>query len=146
MRLSELYRGEPDEKLLELAADPSSLTDPARQALMDEMLRRGLNLPPEDTSQADEMELVDLVAVRTFEVLGEAVIAKSVLASAGIESILLDEYDQPMDDEMLDLTWFPSRVRASIRLQVNRGDAEAAAEVLGQAAFDQSAASGQEPE
>lgn len=131
MRLLEVYRDMTDEELLELGADPASLTDPALQALKDEMLRRGLSIPPEVRPQTNEMELVDLVTVRAFDVLGEAVVAKGVLASAGIKSVLLDEFDQLMDDGMVDLTWFPSRVGSTFRLQVERRDSEAAAGILG---------------
>lgn len=131
MRLSEVYRDMTDEELLELGADPASLTDPALQALNDEMSRRGLSVPPEVKPETDEMELPDLVTVRAFDVLGEAVIAKGVLASAGIKSVLLDEFDQLMDDGMVDLTWFPSHVGGTFRLQVDRRDAEAAAGILG---------------
>jgi hypothetical protein len=60
-RLAQVYAGMADGELEELAEDPASLTEPARQALKDEMSRRGLTvaLPgptPEAPEQASEQE------------------------------------------------------------------------------------------
>jgi len=46
LRISEHYRGLSDGELLDLAQDPSELTDVAQQAIANEISHRGLKVPP----------------------------------------------------------------------------------------------------
>ena len=62
----------------------------------------------------------DLVTIRHFGSLAEALMAKGCLDSAGIECFLADS----------NMAWMDSPVVRGMRLQVNPDDAEAAIEVL----------------
>jgi len=79
--------------------------------------------PPEFAAPGDELEFRELVTVRKFRDLPEALLAKGCLESAGIECILVD-------DNMVRLDWFWSNLMGGIKLQVNREDAETAARIL----------------
>lgn len=100
-RLAELYAGLEDGELEEIAADASSLTQAAREALRSEMLRREMQAPPAakevtETSGAaeafgSEREPPGPVVIGRYRVLPEALVAKSILDSAEIKSFLADE-------------------------------------------------------
>ena len=137
MRLAALYAEMVDGELEELAEDLDSLTDAARQALKDEMDRRGINLEPESAVEieAEEVRLVDPVTVVECTELSEALLARGLLASGGIASVLLDADNKLLDPDRLasDPTWGFSQVAAAnagIRLQVAAADLRAAREVL----------------
>jgi Putative prokaryotic signal transducing protein len=66
-----------------------------------------------------------LVTVREFRDLPEALLAKSVLDSEGIESYLFDE-------NMIRLDWFLSYALGGIKLRVKEEDAKEARELLEQ--------------
>ncbi len=105
-RLAEVYSGMADGELEQLAEEPESLTEVARQALQEEMSRRGLVLvdadshdsadePGDDTGDsagaADDSEPANMVTVCSFT--GEAGLqaalkARALLQAAGIESFL----------------------------------------------------------
>jgi hypothetical protein len=124
MRLREFYSAIADGELLKIAADRASLTERAQLILDQEITRRGL------TSQVvipgiDQLEKRDLVTIRKFRDLPEALLAKGSLDSAGIECFLVD-------DNMIRLDWFISNLLGGIKLQVQPGDVEAAGEVLNQ--------------
>jgi hypothetical protein len=121
-RLAEEYSNLPDAKLEELAADNFELTDLARKALSEEMERRGLHVDPGPVpADSDESEAPDLVTVRTFNTLPEALLAKGALESADIECFMTDENIAGLRNTIAD-----------VRLQVKREDAEAAMEILDQ--------------
>jgi hypothetical protein len=136
-RLAGLYARMLDEQLQELSGDPFSLTDIARQTLSAEIARR--NLPsagveptastpePESVSisgsDSNEIELLDLVVLRQFRDLPEAILARGILDSAGIESFLADENIVRMD-------WFISNLVGGIKLKVRREDLEDATLIL----------------
>jgi hypothetical protein len=70
----------------------------------------------------------DLVTIRRFGDMSEALLAKGCLESAGLECFLADA-------NISRLEWPISR---GMRLQVKAEDAETAAEILGQSATDDS--------
>jgi Putative prokaryotic signal transducing protein len=68
----------------------------------------------------DGHQTTDLVTIRQFGNLAEALLAKGCLESAGIECFLADS----------NMAWMDSPLVRGMRLQVSQGDAEAATEVL----------------
>jgi len=125
-RLMELYAGLENGELEEIAGDANSLTAVAREALRSEMLSRGMEAPPlsaeaAETSVKDEAPSPVIIA-RYGSVL-EALLAKSMLDSAGIESFLGDE-------NLVRLDWFYSNLVGGIKLTVREEDAETAMAVL----------------
>ncbi|HEY5174525.1 MAG TPA: hypothetical protein VII95_03055 [Terriglobales bacterium] len=128
-RITELYAGMADGELEAITADSAELTDVARQALTDELARRR---PGEaavvDTgvgAEPDSVELADVVSIRQFRDLPEALLAKGALDSAEIESFLVD-------DNMIRMDWFYSNLVGGIKLCVKQEDAEAALDLLEQ--------------
>ena|SRR5436190_16294635 len=122
-RLTQLYAGMSEGELRKLAQDAASLTDVARQTLQSEVMGRGLNIALLDFVSPDELKLRELVIIRKFRDLPEALLAKGSLESAGIECFLLD-------DNMVRLDRFISNLIGGIKLQVNLEDAKVASEVL----------------
>lgn len=123
-RLAELYSEKTNEELEELAAAADSLTDAAKGVLKQEFSRRKLDISLEEpTAPAVEVESPTVVTLRQFFTLPEALLAKSILDSAGIQSYLIDENTIRMD-------WFYSNALGGIKLQVRETDAAAAAELL----------------
>jgi len=122
----EFYATLNDEELKELAAEAWTLTEAGEQALRAELARRGLAVelaPPPSTNA--EVEQRHLVTLRTFRDMPEALLAQGALTSAGIQSFLMDETTIRMD-------WLWSNALGGIKLRVDRMDAPAAAQVLGQ--------------
>jgi len=121
-RLAELYSAMNDGELENIARDPSSLTPAAQSALTTELRRRNLT---QGTSQMpegyDHAEFRNLVTIRKFRDLPEALLAKGGLESAGIESYLAD-------DNMVRI--FVSTFTGGVRLQVRAEEADAAAQIL----------------
>ena len=97
-RLAELYGGMTEGELKKLASDAGSLTDAAVNALKTELSNRrskfGLEYPQ---TSADNVPHPKLVTLRQFRDLPAALLAKSVLDSAGIECFLADENTIRMD-------------------------------------------------
>ena len=123
-RLVALYSGMTDGELGKLAADPGTLTDPAYDALAAEMSRRGL--PFDDAPQGtDEPEFRELVTIRQFTGLPDALLAKGSIESAGIECFLADDHYVRMD-------WFISNFIGGIKLRVKPEDVSDANEILAQ--------------
>ena len=124
-RIAGVYSVKSDEELARLAAVSFELSDEGHQALEAEISRRGLNLTLAPHPGFDVCELNDLVTLRKFRDLPEALIAKSSLESAGIESHLAD-------DNMIRMDWFYSNLLGGIKLKVQVEDVEAANEILNQ--------------
>jgi hypothetical protein len=150
-RLLEFYAGQMDGELEQVAGQAYELTDLAREQLRAELARRGLSTvlietapagaakpaplpgdppptppPPAVTTVAEgEVELRDLVTIRKFRDLPEALLAKGSLESAGIEAFLVD-------DNMVRLDWFWSNLMGGVKLCVNQEDAEASSGILDQ--------------
>jgi hypothetical protein len=123
-RLEELYAGKANEELEELAASPASLTDEARGALKYELSRRTLDIALQQaTVEMSEAESAKIVTLRQFLTLQEALLAKSLLDSAGIQNYLIDE-------NLIRLDWFLSNALGGIKLQVRDTDATSAAALL----------------
>jgi hypothetical protein len=129
-RLTELYSSMPDAELQELAEDIAGLTDLAHTVLKAEINRRGLKIisegPPMETDPVEEPELM---TIRKFRDLPDAILAKGLLESAGIECYLAD-------DNIVRLDWFISNAIGNMRLQVKPADAETAIKILDQPPTD----------
>lgn len=127
-RLAQLYAAMPDGELQQLAGETESLTEEARAALSSEMSRR--KLTSEAAAEAEEanapgsrVELRDLLTIRQFRDLPEALLAKSVLDSAGIECFL-------GDDNLIRMDWLWSNLLGGIKLRVRQEDAVVASRLL----------------
>lgn len=126
-RLAQLYAALSDGELLQLASETESLTDEARAALDLEMSRR--NIPAETAGEAEDSppggraKLRDLLTIRQFRDLPEALLAKSVLDSAGIECFL-------GDDNLIRMDWLWSNLLGGIKLRVRQEDALEASRLL----------------
>jgi len=126
-RLAQLYAALSDGELLQLASETESLTDEARAALALEMSRR--NIPAETAGEAEDSppggsaKLRDLLTIRQFRDLPEALLAKSVLDSAGIECFL-------GDDNLIRMDWLWSNLLGGIKLRVRQEDALEASRLL----------------
>ncbi len=124
-RLARTYTDMSEAALQRMAAQAAELTDVARKALADEIARRGLDIPLAAYRPEDEIEFQDLVTIKTFRDLPDALLAKGMLESAGIECYLAD-------DETIRMAWVWSNLLGHIKLQVKPEDADAAGEVLNQ--------------
>ncbi len=109
-----------------LAEDWHSLVDDARSALVSELTTRGIAFSePPQPSEEDKPEYRNLVTVRRYRDLSEAIVARAVVESAGIYCFLKDE-------NLVRLDWQISNLIGGIRLQVAADDLEAAQAVLAQ--------------
>jgi hypothetical protein len=123
-RLADNYAGMTDGELQRLARSAESLTELAWDALEDEMDRRHLECPDDEArEQRQEMEVQELVTIRQFRDLPEALLAKGSLESAGIECSLAD-------DNLVRLDWFISNFIGGIKLNVKAQDAGNAQRLL----------------
>ena len=111
-------------ELRNLADDAGSLTDVAVEALKAEISDRKMNVALEypDTS-VDNVSHPKLVTLRRFRDLPAALLAKSVLDSAGIECFLADENTIRMD-------WLWSNLLGGVKLWVTEENAATASELL----------------
>jgi len=124
-RLAELYGGMSEGELKKLASDAGSLTDVAVNALKTELSNRRSNFSLEyPETSADIVPHPKLVTLRRFRDLPAALLAKSVLDSAGIECFLADENTIRMD-------WLWSNLLGGIKLWVTEENAANASELLG---------------
>lgn len=147
-RLAEFYSQQMDGELENVAGQAYELTDVAREALRTELAKRGLNIelvelapvvqaavarpgdpppvPPRVAPPAGgTLELQEMVTIRQFRDLPEALFAKGSLESAGIECAMVD-------DNMVRLDWFISNLLGGVKLQVKQEDASIAEEILSQ--------------
>lgn len=123
---ADLYRPMSELELRELAADWHTLIEEARFALEAEFSRRGLEFtePPPPLGDTPP-EYRDLVTIRRYRDLSEAIVARAVIESAGIFCFLKDE-------NLVRLDWQMSNLVGGIRLQVAAADVEAAEAILAQ--------------
>jgi hypothetical protein len=123
-RLAWVYAEMSDGELQKLAQDAASLTEVAREVLRLELARRklqiALNYPPPD---AENLKHESPVIVGRFRDVPEALLAKSVLDSEGIESFLADENTIRMD-------WLWSNLMGGIKLWVRAENSAVAADLL----------------
>jgi hypothetical protein len=136
-RLAEWYAAKSDEELTQLASDAGSLTDVAKASLRAVISRRGLHIPLVEKIAADEAEHFEVIAIRRYRDIPAALLAKSVLDSAGIENFLTDVNTVRMD-------WLWSNALGGVRLFVKDSDASAAEELLNQSFRDSFEVEGQE--
>ncbi|MCU1320685.1 MAG: hypothetical protein JWM43_334 [Acidobacteriaceae bacterium] len=80
---------------------------------------------PDPGQEQEEAEFRDLVTLRRYRDLSEAIIARGVIESAGIFCFLKDE-------NLARLDWQMSNMIGGIRLQVGSADVEAAEAILAQ--------------
>ena len=129
-RLVANYAGMTDGELQRLARSSESLTELACDALEEELDRRHLD-PDDDAGEAESgqaapepmMEMRELVTVRKFRDLPEALLAKGSLESAGIECFLADE-------NLVRLDWFISNFIGGVKLNVRPADETNARKLL----------------
>ena len=122
-RLAKTYAAMSDSELQRLARNPESLTEVAWESLEDELDRRNLEFPADETHPQEEVELRRLITIRQFRDLPEALLAKGCLESAGIECFL-------RDDNLVRLDWFISNFGGGVKLCVQAEDAEKAQGIL----------------
>jgi hypothetical protein len=123
LRLAKNYADMSDGELVRLAQDPESLTDLAWDALEDEMDRRRLEYPDDTPDREQGVEVRELITIRQFRDLPEALLAKGSLESSGIECFLADE-------NLVRLDWFISNFIGGIKLKVRPVDVENARKIL----------------
>ena len=112
-----------DGELLELAQAYDGLTDAAQTALRAEFAQRGLEPPIIEEPREPKVGARQLLTVRRYRDLSEAIVARSLLEAEGIEALIQDE-------NLVRLDWAYSNLVGGIRLQVDGKDTAAAEEVL----------------
>jgi hypothetical protein len=123
-RLATNYAGMTDGELQRLARHAESLTEIAWEALEDELDRRHLEVSDDTVAEPRQtMEMRELVTIRQFRDLPEALLAKGSLESSGIEAFLADE-------NLVRLDWFISNFIGGIKLKVRAPDAANAQKLL----------------
>ena len=126
-RLADEYSRMSDGELEQLVDEVASLTDIAKEALKSELARRKLQpdwSEPEPTEEPPPAR-PELITLRQYTNLQEALLAKGVLDSAGIECRLGDENIVRMD-------WFLSNFVGGVKLWVREEYAAEAASLLDQ--------------
>jgi hypothetical protein len=127
-RLEELannYAQMSEPELMKLAGTYDSLTEPAQTALRAEFATRHLDPPTIEDFETPAATVPSFVTVCRYRDLSEAIVARSLLDSAGIRAYLRDE-------NLVRLEWQISNFIGGIRLQVEQADEAAAAELLSQ--------------
>jgi hypothetical protein len=125
-QVAHLYASMSDMELKDLAEEAWSLTEMGKETLRAELARRGLEFDLDTAAPvAPEVHQRNLVTLRQYRDLPEALLAKGFLESAGVESFLMDETTIRMD-------WLWSNLLGGVKLCVNQEDAEAAAQILSQ--------------
>jgi Putative prokaryotic signal transducing protein len=122
------YRSMSDGELLKLAREPWALSDPAWEALEDECAHRELDLPePEAPPQISALEKRNLVMLRRFRDIPEALLAKGKLEAMGLHCVLAD-------DNMVRMDWFLSNLLGGVKLLVEAEDFTRASDLLNEPA------------
>lgn len=151
-RLTEFYSQQMDESLEKTAGEAYELSEIAREALQAELQKRGLSVelakyrpvrgkkppapinplrdatearPTEPSMPPDDGDRDDLVTIRQFRDLPQALLAKGCLESAGIQCAFTD-------DNMVRMDWFYSNAIGGIKLLVKAEDASDAEQLLSQ--------------
>lgn len=122
------YSGLSDGELLKLASEAWSLNEAAWEALEDELDRRHLEIPEEES--ALEIRVLDtrsLVVLRRFRDIPEALLAKGKLDTYGIECFLADE-------NMVRMDWLISNLLGGVKLLVEPSDFTRASRILNEPA------------
>ena len=111
-RLERVYSGMTEGELRALAEDAVSLTSEAVQALSAEIARRRLDIAVSTSADESGARTEELVTIRSFQELPEAMLAKGILDSAGIQCLVVDDNMGRM---------LGSNAVGGFRMQVNRG-------------------------
>src|SRR2546426_11254430 len=114
-RLQRVYSGMTEGKLGALAEDAVSLTSEAVQALSTEIALRKLDIAVSKSGDEGGVRSEELVTIRTFRELHEAMLAKGMLDSAGIPCGVVDDNKRRM---------LGPRAGCGLKKQINRGDAD----------------------
>lgn len=123
---ADLYRPMSEVELRELITDWHSLVPEARSALAAEFASRGMEFAePSPPVEGLPPEYRNLVTIRRYRDLSEAIVARAVIESAGIFCFLKDE-------NLVRLDWQMSNLVGGIRLQVASADLEEAEAILAQ--------------
>jgi hypothetical protein len=122
--VARLYAGMAEEELKKLTAEAWSLTEIGKEALRAELARRGLTFELVEAAPP-EVQSGNLVLLRQYRDLPEALLAQGFLESSGVESFLIDETTIRMD-------WLWSNALGGVKLCVRPDDSEAAAQLLNQ--------------
>ena len=126
-RLERVYSAMAEGELRVLADDSASLTSEAVQILKAEIARRNLDITLSKSGDEAAVSSEELVTIRTFRELPEALLAKGMLESAGIQCEVVDDNIGRM---------LGSGAVGGIRMQVTRADANAAVQLLTQSASE----------
>lgn len=111
-------------ELLKIASQPWTLSDEAWEALEDELENRGLEIPEAELeAQRVSPEKRELVLLRRFRDIPEALLAKGRLDSFGIDCVLAD-------DNMVRMDWFISNLLGGVKLLVEPEDFTRASSIL----------------
>lgn len=133
-RLAWHYADMTDGELESLASESGSLTEVALRALQSELRRRGLPVElaepavaaaPAAASAADPKRSRKLATVCRFRDMPQALLAKSVLESAGIECLLADA-------NIIRTDWLWSNLVGGVKLRVLEEDLDEALRILDQ--------------
>jgi len=112
-RFAARYSAMADGELLKLATQAWALSDAAWDALEDELDDRGLEVPEAEALPAMEVaERRNLVLLRRFRDIPEALLAKGKLDASGIDCFLAD-------DNMVRMDWFISNLLGGVKLLVD---------------------------
>src|SRR5262249_31675861 len=131
-RLAQRYSELSGTALRELAADAGNLTETAREVLLEELAKRGIEIevPFSATAGDGEQEQAKisgpLVMVKRFRDLPEAFVARSILDSAEIDCFLADE-------NVVRIDWLYSNLVGGAKLMVRPEDYEEAVRLLAEA-------------
>jgi hypothetical protein len=144
-RLAWHYADMTDGELESLAADSSSLTEVARRALQSELNRRGSQVKLAEPAVAAATDATGegpkrsrkLATVCRFRDMPQALLAKSVLESAGIECLLADA-------NIIRTDWLWSNLVGGVKLRVLEEDLDEALRILDQNAPEQGSEPGDE--
>jgi len=122
---ADLYRPMSELELQSLLADWHSLIPEARSALGAEFAFRNLDFEVPTLEEDAPPNFRELVTIRSYRDLSEAIVARGVIESAGIFCFLRDE-------NLVRLDWQVSNFIGGIRLQVAASDVEAGQALLSQ--------------
>lgn len=119
--LAARYAAMSEDELMRMAHEYDSLTEIAKAALRAEFAKRKLD--PPTVAEPVEIDKRNLVTVRSFRDLAEAIVARSLLEAEGIESWTQDE-------NLIRIDWGYSNAIGGMRLQVSAENQVAAADIL----------------
>jgi len=123
--LAQTYAAMSELDLTAIARSYDSLTEDAQTALRAEFSRRKLDPPTIEEIETPEAISRTLITIHRYRDLSEAIVARSLLESAGIRAYLRDE-------NLVRLEWQISNFIGGIRLQVEAADEASAIEILNQ--------------